>query len=295
MDDYPNTILNKLEEVAKIYHQQKWKFLIITGDIFDKKSISWIHYIRLVSILESLNVYAVVGNHDMFNEKLESLPRTPLGALFASGIITHLDGVHLNGLLTGIPFMQYPEVPPAPTECLPLPRILVCHAYVGKKKSGFTGKENDWILYDQLKEAGYEIVIAGHDHREYKMINPKGSNAHIFRCGALSRGTANEQNQDRQPQALEIDVHKSGTWEWSLIEIPAPLPEKVFAATDMALKDVNRDLKHLVQNLETLSAQGLDAGGLGGAINMLEIPDEIYTLMQGYATDFGLTLPERST
>lgn len=292
-DDYPNTILNKVEEVSKLYHARGWKFLIIGGDIFDKKRLSWIAFNRLMHILSSMNVYTVVGNHDIYNERMDSLPRTPLGGLFAGDLVTNLDGHHLKGLLTGIPFAQNPVIPKAPETILPLPRILVCHAYIGKKKSGFTGKGDDWILYDDLVEAGYEIVIAGHDHREYQVINPKGSNTHIFRFGALSRGTANEHNQDRQPKALEIDIQKTGEWSWELIDIPALLPEDVFATTDIDLKDVNRDLKHFVENLAGLAAQGLDAGGLEEAVELLQIPDSIYLILQSYAIDFGIVLPIR--
>lgn len=288
-DDYWETMLAKLKAVIDIGIKRKWDALTIAGDIYNAKQMPFPKQNALIELLKSapFPVYVIVGNHDIYYERLDTLTNTPLGNLIEAGAVTVLTAAFDN-VLTGISYSPETEKLPAPDLPEGVPSILVCHAYMGPKKSGFKKDAGGWLLFPEVEELGYDIVIAGHDHTEYP-VKVLDSGAHVFRFGALSRGTSHDHNLFREPQALEIRIRESG-WKYKLITVPHKPAEEVFAFTDIAMKEENREIGHFIQELKAMSTEGLQSGDISDMIESLKIPPEIWKYMEHYFTDYGIAV-----
>jgi hypothetical protein len=72
--------------------------------------------------------------------------------------------------------------------------------------------------------------------------------------------------------------------------VPHKPSEQVFAYTDIATKEEQRDMKHFIQELKALSTQELSSGNMSELITQLEIPEDVLSVINTYATDFGIIL-----
>ena len=285
-DDYWESVFNKLQEVIKIGKDRKWDALVMAGDIYNVKQMPFPKQNALIDLFRQITVYTIVGNHDIYYERLNTLPNTPLGNLLKSGAVKLLDQEFEN-VLTGVSYSPETVLPLAPSVPEGYPSILVCHAYMGAKKTGFKAEAGGWVTYPEVIEAGYDIVVSGHDHTEYPDKELENG-AYVFRFGALTRGTSHEHNLHRAPQVLEISMDSDG-WEHQYIEVPHKPAEDVFAYTDIAMKEENRNIKHFIKDLKAMATKELSSGNLTGILAQLDIPKEFLDYIRHYGTDFGIT------
>lgn len=290
-DDYWETIYGKLEAVISMGTTRHWDALVISGDVYNTKQMPFPKQNRLIALFRDapFDVFVIVGNHDIYYERLDTLKDTPLGNLLESGAVKMISQYgEFGGILTGASYSPDTAILPAPVVPAGFPKILVCHAYMGPKRAGFKGSAGGWLLYPEVIEAGYDIVVAGHDHTEYptKVLE---NGCTVFRFGSLSRGTSHEHNLHREPKALEISCSASG-WKHELLVVPHKPSEQVFAYTDIATKEEQRDMKHFIQELKALSTQELSSGNMSDLITQLEIPEDVLSVINTYATDFGIIL-----
>jgi len=288
-DDFFETIYGKLEDVVNMGLDRKWDALIIAGDIYNTKQMPYPKQNMLIELFKKIKTYVIIGNHDIYYDRLDTVNNTPLGNLILDGAVTVLNR-EFNGILTGASYRPETEVLPAPKVRAGFPRILVCHAYMAPKKTGFKKDAGGWLTFPEVTELGYEIVVAGHDHTEYP-IKVLENGATIFRFGSLSRGTSHEHNLHREPKALEITCSSDG-WSHEYLIVPHKPSEQVFAYTDIATKEENRNMKHFIKELKALSTQELSSGDMKETLTKLEIPDDIMKMIREYANDFGVILPE---
>jgi len=92
-DNYQEAIFAKLDQVKKLAVAVKARAVLIAGDIFHEKTrvpysltcrfLNWCTSIRVLGI----DVVAIPGNHDLKNDRYDSLSGHPLGLLFKTGII----------------------------------------------------------------------------------------------------------------------------------------------------------------------------------------------------------------
>lgn len=89
LDEYPKTILRKLNEVIEIGNDSKVEAILCGGDLFDTPRVSFNLIGDLAEILSksTVPIYVVPGNHDIFGYNIDSLPHTALGLLARMGVV----------------------------------------------------------------------------------------------------------------------------------------------------------------------------------------------------------------
>src|SRR5271166_2874959 len=205
-DNYKEAILDKIRFQAEL----TWKVngIGLSGaDVFHYKkpdhpcnSVSLI--IDILRVLRSFptgTVYGGVGNHDLWFDRMDSLPTQPLGLLMATGAYHDLTkepilftnqtssfGVLIeafpyehNGLVTLDRILNAEPRPP-----LAKYRVGIVHQY------GWPGGRGDFwgapkIGYNEVADCDYDFLLWGHDHSRKETMTV-GNTTHI-NLGSLAR------------------------------------------------------------------------------------------------------------
>jgi len=103
IDNYMESILNKLEQAKDICTIKNVDVALCGGDIFHIKTPTKnSHYLvsRTIDVFKSFPcpVYSVYGNHDLRQDNISTLPRQPYYTLVKSGALNYLhDELFDNG------------------------------------------------------------------------------------------------------------------------------------------------------------------------------------------------------
>jgi len=92
-DNFPQTLLTKLNEVVEIAKEQEVDYVLHGGDFFDVPAPALSICADYLEVYQRFNVpvFTIPGNHDLFGHNIETLPRTMLGFAARLGIV-HLVG-----------------------------------------------------------------------------------------------------------------------------------------------------------------------------------------------------------
>ena len=196
-------------------------------------------------------VAVVPGNHDLLNDRLESLDEgQPLGVLYSSGIVSRAEGYlklarGLNNFIPvyGVPWQQFWDadhsvadqaVKAALSNFIPsdTPQLIVTHApffpeginpayehYSVDKFSRYVnpdGKSNVQVIYGHIHDYHGEYVVNG-----VRFVN----------YGALSRGSLTESNLTRD---VGVTIWDSVTGRFEFIALQAKPAEQVFRVKEIA-------------------------------------------------------------
>ena len=215
-DDYINALLDKTLKISKLAKKVKAEAVFCGGDVFDVKDSVKISYWLTNSLINMFKnfpcpVYSIVGNHDIKNDRLETVNDQPLGTLFESGALRRLDKVIIGGVeIVGRDFTVANKtevdhfVIPKETDS----QILITHHNLFLGKTQFFSEKA--ISYEQLAEVtNADIVLNGHIHypvdgKYIVKINGK----YFVNPGSFSRGSLTEDNLDRDVQVVLIDTDK---------------------------------------------------------------------------------------
>jgi DNA repair exonuclease SbcCD nuclease subunit len=197
-------------------------------------------------------VYGAIGNHDLWQDRMDSLPKQPLGSIIASGVYHDLSAQHVifenedasvRVLVEALPYhendgealeavLARPERPADVTH-----RILLMHQY------GHTGGESNMfghrtIGYDELAEADYDVMLWGHDHSREKTVRV-GNVLHI-RLGSLARAAFAHDEIDRPIAAAALSF-SSEKVKFREHVIPVKPLELAFVAAHKTVEKVHID------------------------------------------------------
>ena len=89
LDDYPQTMLNKLKMILDISAD----YYIFSGDWFHTPDVSKEYTAKVIEVLrkyQDKNIYTVIGNHDTNFGKTENIENSSLGIVFATGFVRRL-------------------------------------------------------------------------------------------------------------------------------------------------------------------------------------------------------------
>ena len=173
--DYQADMLAKVDEVCRIAKERHAQVLHV-GDLFDSPGVSYGVFGALDNILQKYDPWMTIpGNHDLWGHSLSTLPRTPYGALAASGIINdiHADQyVRLDSdAIIGVGFdhtldRDYHEYKPEfPTDCRR--KILMVHGMLMMREPPF---DRFSTVDEAAKVTTADIVLTGHYHEPFSIL-----------------------------------------------------------------------------------------------------------------------------
>jgi len=248
VEPYLDDLIDMLGHAARIAEELGADATVWAGDVFHYKApgkTSHATVMRLIEVARKFkNLYILVGNHDISNDRLESVDeKQPLGVLFASGAAKMLDG-KVDGLpLYGIPWQQDWDEEGTLERVFAAaksssPQLTVTHASIYPPAQ----VENvPFTVLDANKIAdalGSGHVYYGHIH-EYHGIYDVGA-VEFANMGAISRGSLHEYNVER---GIYVAMWSEATGFGEI-----PLPHK--PAAEVLKIEVHREKKIAAQNLD---------------------------------------------
>lgn len=220
--------------------------VVFAGDIFHHKQPARTSHALVLRTIDALqefrNPLIVVGNHDISNDRLDSLSKQPLGVVLEAGI-PQLDGWHPTLPLFGVPWQQRWLHEDTPMEAFAAWRegdglggrdlwssLAVTHAPI------YPPATRDAQMFDLVPTAGAHglseamngqgYLYYGHIHEDHGVWEDGGVT--YANVGALSRGSLTEYNRERQVQVCVWDNSAGGASGFTPIVIPHKPADEVF-------------------------------------------------------------------
>ena len=272
-DNYSETILNKIQFIRDYANSIDCTTVIFLGDIFDTVNTSLQYFSHCLTLFKQImdsgiELYTIVGNHDLRYDSMETLPITPLGILIKSEAIRLLDSLTVDDVF--IKGIHYPESPQPNTQT-ELYSILLLHRFY---ESGFNEIP---VTKEEVLELNYDTYIFGHDHRPYQTIDIETptNTIKIIRPGSLARNTSDQFNRLRKPRILVMDTD---TKDFYYEEVPSESGLEVFFEKQAEEQLVS--MKELVDYLKS-SYHSSDSSIRDYVINTA-IPDDVKSLINTY-------------
>lgn len=284
IDNYPTTILNKVQWVLQYALDNSITDVYLLGDIFHTtQQPTWYvnMAIRLFNHYRSLGIriFTLVGNHDVSYGRLDKLNDSPLGTLVNAGVLERFqcmvyDDTHVMGVDYGMP------VPQAPND----KSMLLAHMFYAQP----FGKDHDNLTKEQVEELGYKMIVLGHDHNQYDVV--KVGDTRIFRFGALSRGTSHRHHLIRTIQVLQVET---GSFRTKLIPVPHEPSDRVFThnALEKYNKERNVTLASFRDDLAELVAkmsQDEETSDVRAAVESMGLEPEVEEIVLEYLREAGV-------
>lgn len=306
-DSYWPDLLGLLGQCVQAARSREVSAVVLAGDIFDHKAPSRTDHAVVRGLKEHLlwpapcPVLAVAGNHDMQNDRIESVTETqPLGVLEGPGGLRLLDGwggydedSRLD--LYGVPWQQQwsqqrvHEVLDGWRRETYGCSLVVTHApiYPPGQEPHYEGAEftpASWWA-GAMGNQGY--LLYGHIHEPHGVWQHEG----VIFCnyGALSRGSLDEYNLQRQVGVTIWDTDAPPERAFEFVPLKARPAEEVFrlqehkqaAAARQRLDGFLSGVGSVtlgVLNVESVLAHIREGGHSVGVVNLAE---ELLTAQQG--------------
>lgn len=240
-DAYLDDLFDLLDQVATMAQGADGS-IILAGDVFHHKTPSRTSHATVMRLIDwarlaLVPVYAVLGNHDLQHDRVQSIYETqPLGVVIASGAIDLLDGWPDNDdPLYGVPWQMTFDQANVTDALAGFRRVdyhqhtlVVTHAPLYPP-----GKELKYEFYpavDWARAMGNQgSVHYGHVHEPHGIYTVDGVT--FSNPGALSRGSLHEHNLRRTPT---VAVWDSSTGNIRHVPLKAKPADEVFRLTEAA-------------------------------------------------------------
>lgn len=234
--DYPAEVWSNLEQVGQFARQHDVKAVLDGGDYFHVKAATRNPHALVTRTAEihrayPCPVYCVEGNHDIAYNNLDSVPKQPLGVLYAAKVFEHLrEAVFEDGgmrvRVVGVPYSPFRKL----DELRAIQKnpgddflIAVVHALAGADPppsvEDFFG-EPVFRYQDLVTPDGPDVFAFGHWHKDQGIVEFEGKQ--FVNRGALSRGALIRENTERTPSATLLEVRPSGIVTVTLPMVVAP-------------------------------------------------------------------------
>lgn len=266
-ETYTEDILAKLQAAVDLAAEHGCEAIVSAGDVFHIKTPTRNSHAlvqRTGEVLTSagLPVLIVPGNHDLSNDRLDSLRKQPLGTLAKMNGIDLLIGPHAEFPIFGLPYLHdWAELPrwmkkyrdwadSQKAENFEFWPLMVTHAPIfppGEEPPYEFISGDDWAGLMEKGDCYY-----GHIHDPHGCYRPDPS-LPVALCnnGAISRGSLHEATLKRKPQ---VTIWDSAGFH------PLPLPfrpaEAVFRLKEK--EDVDEKNTRVEEFLESVGKTSLD-------------------------------------
>lgn len=281
-ESYTDDILEILDFTAKLEKTLQLDAVVWAGDIFHHKQPGRTSHKLVLKAIEAANkyrrLYIVTGNHDITNDRLDSLNQQPLGVLLEGSNALELDGWASGLPVAGIPWqqdwMKEGAVERAVERLRRVPgedftgRLVVTHAPIYPPA---TADEQNWEVLPAFEFAkamdGTGSVYYGHIHEDHGIYEVSGTT--FCNVGAISRGSLTEYNLQRGVKAA-LWTPEHGFLE---IDLPHKPAEEVFHLAEASMvKDKKiSDERFLTE----VGSTRIEISSTAGVISHIEQLDEI--------------------
>jgi DNA repair exonuclease SbcCD nuclease subunit len=233
------TIMDKLENIARLCEEYKCAAACFAGDIFHIKQSNRVSDALRQQLITAFKrfpceVLVTVGNHDLGPDGVESLPRQPLGTLDKAGAVKVL----LKMTDTRLGFWLVPRPYSAAAEGVydgqtdpsyyslteeeqvliaknPAPVIGLAH---GSLLAPGDSRQYPYVNVDKIPGLDkYDLLISGHLH-ECLGVVPVGKTL-FANPGSIGRTRRDIASYARTVEVLVVDVQKDGV---TVKEVPLP-------------------------------------------------------------------------
>jgi DNA repair exonuclease SbcCD nuclease subunit len=286
--DYPSEIWSSLEQIGAIARDIDAQAVLDGGDYFHTKSASRTSH-DLVRRTAEIHreypcpVYSIVGNHDITYNSMETLPKQPLGVVYATNVFQTLtevvferDGVKVR--VVGLPY--------SPTRTLEDFRairkrpddqylVVVAHALATKlpaTKAEEFFHETVFCYRDLVAYDGPDATLFGHWHKDQGVEEIEGK---LFvNQGAVSRGSLIRENLERTPQVAILEATSNGiTARLQKLRV-SPASEVFDLVRRETLERESRDIDQFVEQLQREAAFDPDVS-IEGNIAALDFAKDV--------------------
>ena len=238
VDDYPTVILNKLESLINTAKSFSCDKIMLLGDVFDSHITTLPYLAKVINTFRKISdagidVYTIVGNHDIKNNRMDSLDSSALGILISTG---YLKLAPRNLIIDDTSFscFHYPEELTNNNEsCY---SVCVAHRYYE------FGLSWDSLTSEDLKSLNYDAMILGHYHVPCDTLSIEDTL--LYRAGSLSRSTCEPYNKLRTPRVLVFNCLNHKT---VYVDIPCERADKIFTNVVEQNNQVCFSMKDLVK------------------------------------------------
>lgn len=214
VDDYASTSIEKLYALKNLCLVRDVKAVVLLGDVFNKHDQSNTYLNKVMKVFsdfkkENIEVYTIVGNHDLSFERMDTLPRSPLQMLFTADLIKHLDNfiIDTGEYTVRVQGLDYPD-DPVPLTDLDGDKgtlsVLCAHRFFN-----YAYNDPHNLTSEDCVNLGYTIYAMGHDHMQYDV--DKNNKFWVVRPGSFMRTSSHQYNMTRGIAADEIQF--AGTKE----------------------------------------------------------------------------------
>lgn len=239
-ESYTDDILAKVRWCSEYANEHDLDAVIYLGDVFHLKAPSRNSHNLVLRTAEAMQVFRgtswiVPGNHDIQQDRLDSLDSQPLGALalapriaLADGYIPELDVVSIPYLDDLEEFTRRCAAYSGDIDIAP-PSLLVTH------QSIFPPGENPpypHLNADELAANwGTTPMAYGHIHDPHGFYQANG----VWFCnmGAISRGSLHEETLRRTPRVTVFDSNTRDC-PFTAVNVPHKPAEEVFRLAEVA-------------------------------------------------------------
>ena len=272
-ETYTEDILKKLESAVGLAKAHGAAAVVCAGDMFHLKAPSRNSHAlvqRTGEVLTSagIPVWIVPGNHDMSNDRIDSLRRQPLGTLARMEGINLLMGPHPELPIFGLPYLHDWQAE--------LPKwIKAYRTWAGQKK----GEDMDFFplmvthapIFPPGETPPYEFIDAadwaemmengdcyyGHIHDPHGDYVPNPAFATVRMCnnGAISRGSLHEATLKREPKVTLWDPAGPNS-HFTALPLPFRPVEAVFKLAEK--EDIDEKTSRVEEFLEEVGTTTLD-------------------------------------
>jgi hypothetical protein len=256
-DDYRTAILEKIDFVRQLTERLNGAALC-GADVFHNKEPKHVgnSYRLLSDLYNTLSrfpqgcVFGSVGNHDLLADRMDSLPRQPLGLLIEVGAYHDLNRETVlftnsdESIKVSVETFPYAEsvetikniLNSGPRHPDVNYRIGIVHAY-GRPGGESYIYSTRAIGYDELKGADFDFLLWGHDHSRHE-TETVGGITHI-NLGSLARAAYSYDELDRPVVATVLSFAPDGV---RVKEFPIPVKplEAVFRIADKGMDAVSK-------------------------------------------------------
>jgi exonuclease SbcD len=284
-DDYLETVLGKLDQIADYARQHKADAVLDNGDFFHLKSPGRNSHRLIQKVAEVQKrypcpTYVNPGNHDLPYGNIQHLDSQPLGVMFATGVFHEMkdiifeDALGLKVRVIGLPYK--PEFHPSDFDIVRGDEdylIVAAHTYASMEGGEQFGREIA-LSYKDLSLTSPDVFIFGHWHEDQGIECVRGK--HFFNLGSLTRGSLSHDNITKQPRVGLLSISYDGISCEALPIQVAPSSEVFDLQAHSAMKKEEVKMQNYLDSMKAFLTRN-ETGASDLANLMLDLDPVIWT------------------